>query len=67
VVFSLPVACVIVLAAVAFALLARRDVGAGVLPARLGPATAAPWLRSPLALAWRLHRGMLLAWTAGWR
>jgi polyether ionophore transport system permease protein len=64
-VFSLPVAFVIVLAAVAFALLARRDVGAGVLPARLGPATAAPWLRSPLALAWRLHRGMLLAWTAG--
>ena len=64
-VFALPVAFVVVLAAVAFALLARRDVGAGVLPARLGPATAAPWLRSPLALAWRLHRGMLLAWTAG--
>jgi ABC-2 type transport system permease protein len=64
-VFALPVGLVVVLATVAFALLARRDVGAGVLPARLGPATAAPWLRSPLALAWRLHRGMLLAWTAG--
>jgi ABC-2 type transport system permease protein len=64
-VFALPVGLVVVLATVAFALLARRDVGAGVLPARLGPAEAAPWLRSPLALAWRLHRGMLLAWTAG--
>jgi ABC-2 type transport system permease protein len=64
-VFALLVALVVVLAAAAFALLARRDVGAGVLPARLGPAAAAPSLRSPVALAWRLHRGMLLGWTAG--
>jgi ABC-2 type transport system permease protein len=64
-VFALPVGLVVVLALAAFALLARRDVGAGVLPARLGPATAAPWLRSPLALAWRLHRGVLLGWTVG--
>jgi ABC-2 type transport system permease protein len=63
-VFALPVGLVVVLALAAFALLARRDVGAGVLPARLGPA-AAPWLRSPLALAWRLHRSMLLGWTVG--
>jgi ABC-2 type transport system permease protein len=53
-----------VLVAVAVALSARRDVGAGLLPARLGPATAAPWLRRPLALAWRLHRGLLAGWTA---
>jgi ABC-2 type transport system permease protein len=64
-VFALPVVLVVVLAAAAFALLARRDVGAGVLAARLGPATAAPSLASPLALAWRLHRGPLLGWTAG--
>ena len=64
-VFALAVALVVVLAAAAFALLARRDVGAGVLPARLGPGTAAPSLRSPVALAWRLQRGMLLGWTAG--
>ncbi len=64
-VFVLVLAWVVVLAAAAYAVLARRDVGAGVLPARLGPATAAPGLRSPLALAWRLHRGMLLGWTAG--
>jgi ABC-2 type transport system permease protein len=64
-VFALPFALVVALTGAAFALLARRDAGAGIVPARLGPATAAPSLRSPLALAWRLHRGLLLAWTAG--
>ena len=43
-------------------LLGRRDVGGGVFPARLGPASAAPGLRTPIALAWRLHRGLLIAW-----
>jgi ABC-2 type transport system permease protein len=46
-------------------LLGRRDLGGGVFPARLGPATAAPGLRSPIALAWRLHRGLLAAWVVG--
>ena len=32
---------------------------------RLGPAVATPNLNSPLALAWRLQRGTLLAWTVG--
>ena len=64
-VFGLALALVVVLVAVAFALLARRDVGAGVLAARLGPAAAAPSLRSPVALAWRLHRTALVSWTAG--
>jgi ABC-2 type transport system permease protein len=47
------------------ALSARRDLDAGLLPPRLGPPAAAPSLRSPLALAWRLHRGLLAAWLAG--
>jgi ABC-2 type transport system permease protein len=54
-----------VLAVAAVALSARRDVGAGLLPARLGPATAAPGLRTPLSLAWRLHRSLLAGWMAG--
>jgi len=54
-----------VLGLVAVALSARRDVGAGLLPPRLGPASAAPGLGSPLALAWRLHRGLLAGWIAG--
>ena len=53
------------LAVVAVALSARRDVGAGLLPPRLGPASAAPALRSPLALSWRLHRGLLAGWVVG--
>jgi ABC-2 type transport system permease protein len=47
---------------VGYALVARRDVGAGLLPERLGPADAAPSLGSPFGLAWRLHRGLLLGW-----
>ncbi|MFI5101035.1 MAG: ABC transporter permease [Actinomycetes bacterium] len=44
-------------------LAARRDLGAGLLPDRPGAATAATRLRSPLALAFRLQRTALLAWT----
>ncbi len=51
------------LTVVAAVLLSRRDLGAALLPARLGRATAPAWLRSPFALAWRLQRGPLLAWT----
>ncbi|BEL10158.1 exporter of polyketide antibiotics [Actinoplanes sichuanensis] len=46
-------------------LLTRRDLGGGLLAGRLGPATAAASLRSPITLAWRLHRGLLFSWTAG--
>jgi putative exporter of polyketide antibiotics len=63
--FAVAAGVVVVLAAAAIMLSARRDVGAGVLPVRLGPAEAAPALRSPLALAWRLHRGLLFGWTIG--
>ncbi len=64
-VFGLVAGLTVVLAAADYALSARRDLGAGVLPPRLGPASASPGLRSPLAFAWRLHRGALLAWTIG--
>jgi ABC-2 type transport system permease protein len=47
----------------AFALVNRRDVGAGLLPDRPGPARGAAGLGSPLGLAWRLQRGALLGWT----
>lgn len=64
-VLLLPVALLGVLVVVASALLVRRDVGAGALPPRLGPAAAPSGLGSPLALAWRLQRGSLLGWTIG--
>ena len=63
-VFALFAALTAALVAVAYALSARRDLGAGLVPPRTGPAVAAPSLRSPLALAWRLQRAGLLAWTA---
>jgi ABC-2 type transport system permease protein len=52
------------LCVLAFWLCRRRDLGQGLLPEPPGPAAAAPSLSSPVALAWRLQRGMLLAWTA---
>ena len=64
-VLVLPVALLLVLLVVAAALLTRRDLGAGVLATRLGPATAPSWLGSPLGLAWRLQRGALAGWTVG--
>ncbi|MEV0584549.1 ABC transporter permease [Nonomuraea sp. NPDC050310] len=48
---------------VAAALNARRDLGAGLLPPRRGPAQAPPYLNGPFGLAWRLQRGALLGWT----
>ncbi len=56
---------VALLVAAAVPLAARRDVGAGILPTRQGPADAAPYLRGPLGLAWRLHRGLVIGWGAG--
>ncbi|MFI1568023.1 ABC transporter permease [Streptomyces sp. NPDC020490] len=49
----------------AFRLNDGRDLGAGLLQDRPGPASAAPGLLSPLGLALRLHRGSLLGWGAG--
>lgn len=60
----LPLGFAAALIAVAVALVTRRDVGAGLLRPRLGPATGASSLRSPLALAWRLDRTALLGWAA---
>jgi ABC-2 type transport system permease protein len=59
---SLPVVLAVVVLTAAWATAARRDFAAGVLPPRPGPAEAAPGLRSPLALAWRLHRPSLAGW-----
>ncbi|MFD2764829.1 ABC transporter permease [Micromonospora eburnea] len=54
-----------VLTGVAVSLSQRRDIGAGLLAARLGPPDAKPGLATPLALAWRLQRSGLIAWAAG--
>jgi ABC-2 type transport system permease protein len=61
-VFALPVGCAVLGGCLAATLVSRRDLGAGLLPTRPGPATASPALRGPIALAWRLQRGLLLGW-----
>jgi len=64
-VLALPVAATVLTLAVGYLLLAHRDAGAGILPQRLGRASAPPSLHSAFALAWRLHRGPLAGWTVG--
>ena len=64
-VLALPVAAAVLVAAGAALLASRRDLGASLVPPRPGPAGASPSLRSPLALAWRLHRAALAGWVAG--
>ncbi len=54
------------LVAASYALLERRDLGAGLLRTRSGPAQGSPSLGTPLALAWRLQRGLLLGWVAAY-
>lgn len=50
------------LLALAARLVARRDVGRGLLAERRGRATASPRLAGPFALALRLQRPVLVAW-----
>ncbi|HTZ44388.1 MAG TPA: ABC transporter permease [Jatrophihabitans sp.] len=64
-VFAAFLAATAVLAGAGYLLSARRDFGAGIWPARLGPAAAPPSLRSPFGLAWRLQRPALLGWSVG--
>ena len=65
-VLALPLAASAVLVAAAFALAAWRDHSAGLLPARPGRPAASGLLRGPSGLAWRLQRGVLAAWLAGY-
>ncbi|MFF5291948.1 ABC transporter permease [Paractinoplanes globisporus] len=55
----------VVAVGVAVYLRGLRDLGDGLFAARLGRASAAASLSTPLALAWRLHRGLLVGWTVG--
>jgi ABC-2 type transport system permease protein len=64
-VLLLSVATTVALVGLAYALLARRDVGAGLIAERAGPPRAGAALRGPTGLAWRLSRGALVLWTVG--
>lgn len=54
-----------VLVGIAYLIGDRRDLGAGVVGVRPGPATADRRLSNPLKLVWRLQWATLAAWTIG--
>ena len=64
-VLAVPLAVTAAGTAAAFVLSGRRDAGAGLVPPRAGPGTAGRLLAGPLGLAWRLERGTLAGWSAG--
>jgi ABC-2 type transport system permease protein len=64
-VLALPVLAALGGIGVAFVLTARRDQGAGLVQPRPGPATAARLLSGPAGLTWRLQRGAVAGWAAG--
>ncbi|MBO3094029.1 ABC transporter permease [Cellulomonas dongxiuzhuiae] len=59
------VALAVVLVLVGFTLAARRDVGAGLLPARRGRPDARRGLLSPAGLTLRLERASIAGWAVG--
>lgn len=61
----LGVGLAIVAVVAAFAIHARRDLGASILPDRPGRATASHALAGPFGLAWRLQRPALIGWGIG--
>jgi ABC-2 type transport system permease protein len=64
-IFGLFAVLTIGLLALAYYLSSVRDLGAGILPQRSGPERASLTLASTMGLTWRLQRGMLLFWIAG--
>lgn len=61
-VIGLFAAAVVGTIATAYALLARRDVGAAIFAPKLGKAHATPGLLRPFGLIWRLNRTSTIAW-----
>lgn len=61
-VLALAVGLAAVLVALAFWLLERRDLGAGLVPPRPGPDRGSASLGSPLGLVWRLTRPSFVGW-----
>jgi ABC-2 type transport system permease protein len=60
----LSVGFTVAMAGLAYLLSRRRDYGAGLLTVQPGAPTAAAWLDTPLALAYRLHRASIIGWSA---
>jgi ABC-2 type transport system permease protein len=59
---ALPVVGFIAIVVTAIVLAGRRDMGSSLVPVRDGRPTGGPWLSSPLSLAWRVDRWLILVW-----
>lgn len=55
----------IILGIAALALEHGRDLGAGLIPERVGPRSASVFLRTQFGLTMRLQRGSIIGWTLG--
>jgi ABC-2 type transport system permease protein len=64
-VLSYLVVFAVLVSVAAYALVIRRDHGAGLVAQRPGRAAATARLATPLALAVRMHRGTLIGWLVG--
>lgn len=62
---GIPVVLAVVGVPVAFLLLNKRDVGAGILPPRNGRPRASAFLKTPLGLTWHLQKNIFIGWLAG--
>jgi ABC-2 type transport system permease protein len=60
----IPLAVFGVLVAVALAVAGRRDLGSALIAARAAHPRASQFLRTPVGIALRSHRGSLVGWTA---
>ncbi len=60
-VLGISLAAAVVLVGASASIVTRRDVGLGLLSARLGPAEGT--ISTPFGLAWRLQKGSLIGWS----
>jgi ABC-2 type transport system permease protein len=60
-----PLICIVLVIPLAFFLLSRRDVGAGILPARTGRARASKLLKTPVGLTLYLQKNVFIGWLVG--
>lgn len=57
-----PIVFSIVVTPLAFWLQSRRDVGAGLLPSRMGKSRASKLLATPFGLTWHLQKNIFIGW-----
>ncbi len=60
-----PLGFIVIALPIAFFMLSKRDVGAGILPARSGRARASAFLQTPLGYTWYMQKNVFIGWLIG--